>query len=364
MAEYQLRRTGETQRLFAPLVAAIDAVVSRLGWILGALVVLYLASGVTFVKEGEVALVMRFGRVVGATPQEQLHEPGLLLALPFPLDRVVRVPRETVREVRVDALDASDEARANDPLGAEQGDTIDPDVEGYVVTGDRFVMQTRLTARYRVKDPLEYALGGDESEREKLVRDVVQAATVRAVTSRISYELWEQLGDLPVEIRLQAQDELDRLASGVELIEVVPTGFDYPRQVLRSVRDVTDAKQERARSVYVARGDAQQRIARVASRSSELLSWSRQYASNLVSRFDGQLAAYRQIEEQYRAAPLLVRTRMLYARLAKIQQEASPNVTLALPPGPDGQYGGDTRFTTTPRRRSSSDADTPAGEGD
>ena len=43
-------------------------------------------SGIRVVKSGEVALVLRFGKLVGNTYEEQVHEPGLLLAFPYIID--------------------------------------------------------------------------------------------------------------------------------------------------------------------------------------------------------------------------------------------------------------------------------------
>ena len=56
-------------------------------------------SGIRVVESGNVALILRFGKLVGDTPEEQIHEPGLLLAFPYIIDEVITVPTGSVIEM-------------------------------------------------------------------------------------------------------------------------------------------------------------------------------------------------------------------------------------------------------------------------
>ena len=78
--------------------------------------VLYALSGISVIKSDEVAVVLRWGRLVGATPALQEHGPGLLFALPRPVDQVVRVQVKHVWEVPVSTL-APDRNRWMPPGG-------------------------------------------------------------------------------------------------------------------------------------------------------------------------------------------------------------------------------------------------------
>jgi membrane protease subunit HflK len=349
VAEFQARNVGETQRLFRPLVATLEWVVARIGWIVGVVAALYVASGVTFVRANEVALVLRFGRLVGSTPAEQVHGPGLLLALPFPIDRVERVPMDRVREVRVDTLDASDEVWRDDPLGATQGDRIDPRTEGYTLTGDRFVMQTRLVARYRVRDALAFALESSAEQREILIHDAVQAAAAEAITHYQSFELVEGLTTLPLEVRERAQARLDELDTGVELVEVALRRMTYPRQVLEAVRSVVDAQSEALTFVQLAEARRRQELQGVVSALEEWRAGARAYADELVFGTRGTLEAYAELAPQYREAPRLVRDRLLRSGLARVLRERGPSSVLF--PGPaNGVAYPELRISMSPRR--------------
>ena len=76
-------------------------------WWVATMIVLYAVSGMTIVKPDEVAVILRWGRLVGDTPALQEHGPGLLFSFPRPIDRVVRVPVKHVWEVGVNTLAAA-----------------------------------------------------------------------------------------------------------------------------------------------------------------------------------------------------------------------------------------------------------------
>src|SRR5262249_18007234 len=73
-------------------------------WVAAVLFVIYLLSNTTLVQPGDVALVLRLGRLQAETRDAQIKRPGLLSAWPEPIDRVVRVPVKAEGEVVIQAL--------------------------------------------------------------------------------------------------------------------------------------------------------------------------------------------------------------------------------------------------------------------
>ena len=60
------------------MLADILGSVTKYFLVLVAVVIIFIAfSGVRVVKSGEVALILRFGKLVGDSYEEQVHEPGL-----------------------------------------------------------------------------------------------------------------------------------------------------------------------------------------------------------------------------------------------------------------------------------------------
>ena len=108
--------------------------------------VLYLLSGITIVKPDEVAVILRWGRLVGSTPALQEHGPGLLFALPQPVDEVVRVQVKRVSEVQVMTLmDTAGEGDDDDEETNADLSSLNP-LQGYAITGDHNIVHVNMMA--------------------------------------------------------------------------------------------------------------------------------------------------------------------------------------------------------------------------
>src|SRR5262249_28104750 len=138
-----------------------------------ALFVYFLCSNVTVVQPGEVALVLRLGKLVGANRDEQVRQPGLLLAFPYPIDQVLRVPVKQEGEGLITGF-------SKPPSQGAAEDAIDSQQEGYCLTADQNIVQALLVARYRITDPVAFTLQTDRPQA------LLRNATVAAVTQTVN----------------------------------------------------------------------------------------------------------------------------------------------------------------------------------
>ena len=63
-------------------ISIVNPAIRYCKWLIAILAVAIACSGIRVVNNSEVAVVLRFGRLVGDTREEQVHQPGLLLAFP------------------------------------------------------------------------------------------------------------------------------------------------------------------------------------------------------------------------------------------------------------------------------------------
>src|SRR5947208_14522583 len=118
-------------------------------FLMAALVLAFVFSGVFTVKPNQVAVKLRLGKPVGIGA-DQLLKPGLHWKLPYPIDDVVYIPvgeSHTVTSTAGWYSQTPEEAatgRKPTPMGVQRGG-----VDGYTLTGDGNIIHARATMSYR-----------------------------------------------------------------------------------------------------------------------------------------------------------------------------------------------------------------------
>jgi len=191
-------------------VAIFNTAILYCKWLIVVLVVLICCSGIRVVNNHEVAVVLRFGSLVGDTREEQVHQPGLLLAFPYVIDEVVKVPVGKVHELAI-----STHAATTDPAHAGVENT------GYIITGDENIIHIDAVLKYRISDPVEYALY--HNSPETTINGVVSGVmTTCAVSTGVDSLLTDEKDAYAKQVISQAQRELDALGLGITI-----TGLEF-----------------------------------------------------------------------------------------------------------------------------------------
>lgn len=209
------------QTLFADVLETV----TKYFLIVVAVVVLFiLLSGIRIVESGNVALVLRFGDLVGDNYEEQVHEPGLLFAFPYFIDEVVTVPTGSVIEQSVVTHYTQDGQGLNSSLG------------GYLITGDQNVLVVSASVKYMVSDPVKYATNvGDISS---LINATVSTAMVNeAARMNVDALLTDGKDDFSLAVMEFAIEKLEQIGTGVTITSIELTQIAAPEDV----RDSFDA---------------------------------------------------------------------------------------------------------------------------
>jgi membrane protease subunit HflK len=295
------RSASELSRLAAPLAGLFDAAWRRMHWWVAAMAALYALSGISVIRADEVAIVLRWGRLVGDTPATQQHGPGLLFAVPRPVDRVVRVKTKHVSEQSIQTLAA--------PAGFTFADTLNPIRVGYALTGDQNVLHVAMTARYQVRDPVDWALFGPAAE--DILRVEVTTAMVRSLgeigVDRVLAESRKQLIETA---RQRAQAGLDGARSGLALISLELTELTPPGVLSRDFDAVQSAYIEMETKKKDAEAYAEDLLPKAQASADQAVQSARADAAAERARSLGDADAFRALERQVRASPAIVRERL------------------------------------------------------
>jgi membrane protease subunit HflK len=307
-----MRRKGppsEITQLAAPLSRLVDAVWRRMHWWVATMAILYALSGVSIVRPDEVAVILRWGRLVGATPALQQHGPGLIVALPRPIDQVVRVQVKHVYEVPVSTLaNVENASDVENPSGASIN-TLDPLTKGYAITGDQNIVHVDMVARYRIQEPAEWAFYGPSAE--DALRVEVTAAMVRSLGEMgVDRVLSDGRKELIATATKRAQAGLDASHSGIELSSLELTALTPPLALSNDFDAVQSAFIRAQTEQNEANGYAQTAIPGAQAKADTILQSARGDSESALASARGEASAFLALEREYRANSVVVGERL------------------------------------------------------
>jgi membrane protease subunit HflK len=313
-----------------------------------ALVVIILAAGFFRVNPGEKAVILRFGRPVGEGQKMLLASGRLYWSFPYPIDEVVHIPIAEIQKVTSSAgwyAMTHDQEVAFEALGVEPpagGVSLNPQIDGYVITADQNVVHTRATVFYRIDDPLaaifSFAAGTNHEFNLAGISNAVQNAannSLVATAARFSVDdiLTRDIAGFQDAVRLRLNDLVEKEHLGV-VIDQCQVVSVPPRQLADVFRLVTAARQNREKLIEDARGE-QNRILSQASAQAVAVTNSAESARNrYVSSIRSESEAFEKLLPQYQSNP------QLYAqlKLAEAMPQILTNVEkLYLPQRADGK---------------------------
>jgi len=123
-------------------------------FVMGALLVLFFLSGIFTVGPQEKAIKLRFGKPQGEG-EKLLLGSGIHWALPYPIDEVVRIPITEI-QIAKSTVGWFPQSPNDEALGGKPQPTpsLNPEVDGYVLTGDGNIIHAKATLSYRIEDPV------------------------------------------------------------------------------------------------------------------------------------------------------------------------------------------------------------------
>ncbi len=278
--------------------------VSRCFIVLSIVVIVCIAfSGVRVVKSGEVAIVLRFGKIVGETAEEQIHGPGLLFTFPYFIDEVVTVPTDNVIQQTVETH-------------YTYGDIIDWKNSGYLITGDHNIALVSSSVKYTVSDPVAYALYVNESS------NIIEACVSNAMLETAAYTdvddiLTSGKEEYAKAVIDEAQRKLTAAGTGITLQAIELTDVSMPEEV-RAVYEQVNASTVEASTLIENAKQYSNTILPQAQSVANLTVQSAQSAyAYALSAATNDLNEFWGVLEEYEATPDVVRARIYREKMAR-----------------------------------------------
>ena len=272
------------------------------------LLVVFIFSGMKTVAPQEKAVILRFGKPLGAGA-EQLLGPGLHWAWPYPIDEVVTVP-VTESHKLVSTVGWFATSGIADALDAQppQQPTLNPANDGYVICGDGNIIHARATLRYRITDPIVYVF--NFVGVTNILQDVLNNALLYAAAHTTVDKAVVNDASFKEKIFSRVNEQIASLNLGITLepgdVQVAVPGFVQP-----DFKAVTDAGQELSQKKSAAEGYASTNLLAAQAEANGIVNTARAEANAYVSELAAAANVFTNQLAQYSSSPDLFRQRRL-----------------------------------------------------
>lgn len=216
------------------------------------LVVFYLGSNIFNVPTQNTAVRLRFGEVVS----DPLPPGGPHFAMPYPIEQVIniRTSPQTLslsRQFWFEVTDADAGKTASELADSKQG-PLNPERDGYLITGDSNIVHTKWQLTYRVEDARKYIEHvGDAAMAETLVRSAAEQAIVQAVAQLTADEF---LKGITNEAAAQSitNRTLEELQTGIHVETLSVSQYTVPMSTMDAFQAVLNAESQKGQQIEAA----------------------------------------------------------------------------------------------------------------
>jgi membrane protease subunit HflK len=266
--------------------------------VMGLMVIGFIISCAFQVGPQERAIVLRFGKPVGAG-EKALLGPGLHWSLPYPIDEVVKIPITQIQTVTSDNgwyFTTPEMELSGEELPA--GMSLNPAVDGYVLTADHGIAHVRAALSYHITDPIQYVfsfVNASNAVQNALDNAVLYSAAQFNADDILINDV-ERYREA-VQERMADLIEQDNLGITIDTCTIDKTP---PRQLTDIFNQVTDARQNRAKVLYDAHNYENQMTNSASAVAANVINLAQSakfnYVTNLVAeakRFSDILPYYK-----------------------------------------------------------------------
>jgi membrane protease subunit HflK len=279
----------------------------------GVVVLVWLGSGVFIVQEGQQAVVTSFGRY------SHTVDAGFQWRFPYPFQAHETINVTQLRSTEVGRNLVSQATGLRDSS---------------MLTQDENIVDIRFTVQYRIKNAREFLFENRDPEgavtlaAESAVREIVGKSKIDSV-------LYEQRDAIASQLVQSIQAQLDRLKTGIVMVNVNVQSVQPPEQVQAAFEDTLKAGQDGDRLKKEGQAYASSEIPKAQGTAARLREEAEGYKSRVVSQAEGDADRFSRQLAEYQKAPQVTRERLyidtmreIYSNVTKVMIDARNNTNL------------------------------------
>jgi modulator of FtsH protease HflK len=271
--------------------------------VMALMVIAFFCSGFFQVGPSEKAVILRFGKPVGEGPKALLTA-GLHWSLPYPIDEVVKIPIAAIQKVTSDngwyfTTPEAELSGEEMPAGA----SLNPAIDGYVITADQNIVHSRATLSYHIEDPVKYVF--DFTAASNTVQNIVDEALLgTAAKFTVDDILTRDVAGFQDAVKQRATELAEQQQLGI-VIDQCEVQSRAPRQLQGIFDQVTIAGENRNKALLDAHSHENQVLSEAGSRAASITNQAESARVSYVDSINADAKYFSQLLPQYKKNPAL-----------------------------------------------------------
>ena len=270
---------------------------------LGALVIVWILSGIYIVDEGKRGVETRFGERMDVTM------PGPHWRLPWPIDMVEQVDVEGVRTTNHNSQ---------------------------MLTEDENIVALSLAVQYNIKNAQEYAF---EVRDPDVTLKQAAETSIREVVGRnkMDFIITEGRSEIASETKRIMQEILDSYKTGLNVLQVNLNEAQPPEEVQDAFDDAIKAREDEQRIINEANAYRNDIVPKARGDAQSLLEEAEAYRTQMIKSSQGETQRFNQLLTEYTLAPEVTRERLYIETLEEVMTN-NPKVVIDVKSGGNLTY--------------------------
>ncbi len=289
-------------------------------WIIIAVALLWLASGIFIVRPDESGVVLRFGAY------NRTLDAGMHYHLPFPIESVALPKVTQVRQIVVGQESQNTNSSFN------RGANIVND-EASMLTGDENIVNIQFIIQYYIKPDGVVDYLYKVAQPDNVVKKAAEAA-MREVIGKTMLDNALTVGRNQIQANVEdlLQNILDHYEVGIQVVAVQMQDVQPPVPVRDAFKDVASAREDRERLTNEAEAYRSDILPKAQGSAAEKINQAEAYKQTRIRNAEGETSRFLAVLTEYNKAKDVTKKRLLLETMEQLLD--NPNIDkVVLPAG-------------------------------
>ena len=255
------------------------------------------------VDESGQAVILTFGEA-----QEGTSEPGLHFKLPWPIQSVEKLSKETF------SLQFG--------FQEEEGQIAEFPAETKMITGDENIVLADLVVQWKITEPTKYLY--NSIEPEEILYDAT-ASSLRSIigSSKIDDALTSGKADIEANVRDLLSTLIKDYDIGISILAVKLQDVELPNdEVRKAFTNVTDARETMNTKINEAKKYENKRMNEAEGEKAAIILNAEGDQAERIEKARGDVAVFDKLYEEYRTNPAITRERLIIETIEQVLPNA------------------------------------------